>query len=112
METKLTEVQRRVFEVGVKPQICYQQWVDEVCAFLKTTAPYLGEGGRHCSVFQSKPVLNIQPDILFLGYNANEDYGYAGIERKRDFGREICLFMRKEQDIKIPGRCGIALIMP
>ena len=51
--------------------------------FLKSTAPYLGEGGRHCSVFQSKPVLNIQPDILFLGYNANEDYGYAGIERKR-----------------------------
>lgn len=51
METKLTEVQRRVFEAGVKPQICYQRWVDEVCAFLKTTAPYLGEGGRHCSVF-------------------------------------------------------------
>ena len=83
METKLTEVQRRVFEAGVKPQICYQRWVDEVCDFLKTTAPYLGEGGRHCSVFQSKPVLDKQPDVLFLGYNANEDYGYAGIERKR-----------------------------
>ena len=66
METKLTEVQRRVFEVGVKPQICYQRWVDEVCAFLKTTAPYLGDGGRHCNVFQSKPVLDKQPDILFL----------------------------------------------
>ena len=100
-----------MFEVGVKPQICYQRWVDEVCAFLKTTAPYLGDGGCHCSVFQFNPVLDKQPDILFLGYNANEDYGYVCIERKR-FWEGNPSFMRKEQDIKIPGRCGIALIMP
>ena len=39
MESKLIEVQRRLFEVGVKPQICYQRWIDEVCAFLNQLLP-------------------------------------------------------------------------
>lgn len=80
---KLTEAQRQVLEAAVGARPHYKQWVESVCDFLETTAPNLGEGGRCCSVFQSKPVLNKQPDVLFLGYNAHEDYGYTGIDRKR-----------------------------
>lgn len=85
MKIKLTEVQRRVFETGVQAQkqLRYQQWVENVCDFLEATAPNLGEGGRCCSVFQSKPVLDKQPNVLFLGYNANEDYGYTAVDRNR-----------------------------
>lgn len=84
-EMELTEVQRSVFESAKEGQktMCYQQWVGDVCAFLETTAPYLGEGGRHCSVFQSKPVLDKRPDVLFLGYNVHEDHGYTGVDKQR-----------------------------
>jgi len=63
---------------------CYDKWVEDVCTFLEETAPQLGgEGGRCCSVMQSKPVLDKQPDVVFLGYNAHEDYGFTTIDRNR-----------------------------
>ena len=87
MGKKLTEVQKQILKEDVKcnefKTNSYQKWVEEVCTFLEATAPNLGEGGRCCSVFQSKPVLDKQPDVLFLGYNAHEDYGYTEVERKR-----------------------------
>ena len=61
----------------------YAQWVDKVSRFLEETGPTLGNGGRCCSVFQSKPVLEHQPDVLFLGYNAQEDYGYVPLSEER-----------------------------
>ena len=61
----------------------YAQWVDKVSRFLKETGLTLGDGGRCCSVFQSKPVLEHQPDVLFLGYNAQEDYGYVPLAEER-----------------------------
>jgi len=63
---------------------CYDKWVEDVCAFLEETAPQLGgKGGRCCSVMQSKPVLDKQPDVVFLGYNAHEDWGFTTVDRNR-----------------------------
>lgn len=61
----------------------YKDWVNRVTEFLDQTGPSLGEGGRCCSVFQSKPALDKQPEVLFLGYNAQEDYGYVPISEER-----------------------------
>jgi hypothetical protein len=61
----------------------YAQWVDKVFRFLEETGPTLGNRGRCCSVFQSKPVLEGQPDVLFLGYNAQEDYPYESPSEER-----------------------------
>ena len=63
---------------------CYDKWVEDVCAFLEETAPQLGgKGGRCCSVMQSKPVLDKRPDVVFLGYNAHEDWGFTTVDRNR-----------------------------
>ena len=65
-------------------KIKYDNWVEEVCDFLQEIAPKLGGvGGRCCSVMQSKPVLDKQPDVVFLGYNAHEDWGFTSIDRNR-----------------------------
>lgn len=61
----------------------YSQWVNKVSLFLKETGPTIGNGGRCCSVFQSKPLLDKQADVLFLGYNAQEDFGYVPISEER-----------------------------
>ena len=62
----------------------YDNWVKEVCSFLEDTAPRLGgNGGRCCSVMQSKPVLDKQPDVVFLGYNAHEDWGFTNVDYTR-----------------------------
>jgi len=59
----------------------YDVWVENVFGFLKETGPKLGNGGRCCSVFQSR--IEINPKVAFIGYNAHEDYGYVEIEKKR-----------------------------
>jgi len=58
----------------------YDAWVDRVCDFIEEAGPKLD---RCASAFQSKPVLDKQADVLFLGYNAQEDYVYTGVNRKR-----------------------------
>lgn len=58
----------------------YDAWVDRVCDFIEEIGPKLD---RCASAFQSKPVLDKQADVLFLGYNAHEDYGYVGVNRER-----------------------------
>lgn len=58
----------------------YDHWVGEVCLFLSEAGPKLD---RCCSVMQSKPVLDKSPEVVFLGYNAHEDWGYCGIDRQR-----------------------------
>lgn len=61
----------------------YVDWVNRVVEFLENTAPYIGEGGRACSVMQSRPVLEKEVDVVFLGCNADEDYGFCGIDYDR-----------------------------
>lgn len=61
----------------------YDGWVSRVCAFLEETGPALGPGGRCCGTFQSAPVLDKSPDVVFLGYNPHEDYGYVPVDRDR-----------------------------
>lgn len=58
----------------------YTQWVERVVSFLEETGRALN---RCCSVMQSKPVLDKQPQVLFLGYNAQEDFGFVPIDKNR-----------------------------
>ena len=61
----------------------YDKWVDRVCSFMEKTGPTLGPGGRCCATFQSAPVLDKSPDVVFLGYNPHENYGYDGVNKTR-----------------------------
>lgn len=51
----------------------YDKWVQRVCAFLAEEGPKLN---KHCASFQSKPILDKHPDVVFLGYNPHEDWEY------------------------------------
>lgn len=61
----------------------YDNWVERVCSFLEETGPKLGPGGRCCGTFQSAPVLDKSPEVVFLGYNPHENYGYVPVDRTR-----------------------------
>ena len=54
----------------------YANWVARVTAFLAETGPILGEKGTHCCTFQSKPVLDKCPDVVYLGYNPHEAWEF------------------------------------
>lgn len=58
----------------------YDEWVDRVCRFIEEAGPEI-----NCvsCAFQSKPVLDKEPEVVFLGYNAHEPYGYMGPNRER-----------------------------
>lgn len=58
----------------------YSQWVDKVCLYLEKHGPKI-----NCtsSAFQSKPVLDKSPDVVFLGYNAHEEDGFYGVNKER-----------------------------
>ena len=58
----------------------YNEWVDRVCRFIEEAGPEI-----NCvsCAFQSKPVLDKEPEVVFLGYNAHEPYGYMGPNRER-----------------------------
>ncbi|GHV15338.1 hypothetical protein FACS1894169_06400 [Bacteroidia bacterium] len=73
----------------------YDAWVDRVCDFIEEVGPRLG---KCASAFQSKPILEKQVDALFLGYNAHEDYPFAGVNRERFY--EGNPFFYKEQYTK------------
>ena len=62
----------------------YIDWVKRVLKFLSETGPKLGEKGTHCATFQSKPVLDKQPDVVFLGYNPNEPWEFYQEEIEPD----------------------------
>ena len=51
----------------------YNCWVQRVYAFLAEEGPKLN---KHCASFQSKPILDKQPDVVFLGYNPHENWEY------------------------------------
>lgn len=58
----------------------YNRWVDKVCHYIEEVGPRI-----NCTscAFQSKPVLAKSPEVMFLGYNAHEPWGYAGANRER-----------------------------
>ena len=58
----------------------YDDWVSRVCSFLSKVGPTLGKNGTHCASFQSKPVLERQPDVVFLGYNPHEEWNYYRVD--------------------------------
>ena len=72
----------------------FDDWVTRVCSFLSEYGPKLGEKGTHCASFQSKPVLDKQPEVVLLGYNPNEDWDYyeedAAPERFYEGNRSFC----------------------
>lgn len=48
-------------------QRLYDCWVQKVCQYLAKVGPLLGgEKGTHCAAFQSKPILDHYPDIVFF----------------------------------------------
>ena len=51
----------------------YDEWVKKVCDFLAKEGPNLK---KHCATFQTKPILDKQADVVFLGYNPHEDWEY------------------------------------
>lgn len=63
----------------------YHEWVKRVTLFLEEVGPNLGNGGRSCSVMQSRPVLEKDVDVVFLGCNPDENWGYCGVENERFF---------------------------
>lgn len=65
-----------VLETSASIKIRYDEWVNRVCAFLSEVGPTLGEKGTHCATFQSKPVLDKHPDVVFLGFNPDEAWEY------------------------------------
>lgn len=58
----------------------YKEWVDRVCSFMEEFGPKIN---RCTSVFQSKPILDKQPEVVFLGYNANENFPFEKVDRDR-----------------------------
>ena len=47
----------------------YDNWVTEVCSYISEVGPTIN---TTCGSFQSKPILEKQPDVVFLGYNPHE----------------------------------------
>lgn len=64
------------FEVSIIIKHKYDDWVNRVRNFLLEVGPKLGEKGTHCATFQSKPILDRQPDVVFLGYNPHEGWEF------------------------------------
>lgn len=51
----------------------YDDWVKRVCEFLVEIGP---EINMSCGTFQSRPILEKNPDVVFLGFNPNESLGF------------------------------------
>jgi len=47
----------------------YDNWVSRVCSFLMEEGP---KYNLPCGTFQSKPILDKQPNVVFLGFNPHE----------------------------------------
>ena len=79
----------------------YDDWVSRVCSFLLEEGPKLGEKGTHCASFQSKPILEKQPDVVFLGYNPHEEWDFYKEEvTKTRFYEGNPSFYKKENNKK------------
>lgn len=62
------------------PNDLFDRWVDKVCDFIAKVEPKINK----CSAgFQSPPLLNRRPEVVWLGFNPNEPYAFTGVDRKR-----------------------------
>lgn len=61
-------------------QELYDKWVDKVCQYIESVGPKIN--CTSCAM-QSKPVLDKSPQVVFLGYNAHEPFGYQGANKER-----------------------------
>ena len=61
-------------------QKLYDAWVEEVFEYIKETGSKID---RCANVLISKPVLDKQPDIVYLNLNTNEDLPYVTADKKR-----------------------------
>ena len=59
----------------------YDKWVSKVCSFLVEESTKLNVT---CGTFQSKPILDKQPDVVFLGYNPHETGPVLTLEKIRE----------------------------
>lgn len=59
----------------------YDKWVSKVCSFLVEESSKLNVT---CGTFQSKPILDKQPDVVFLGYNPHETGPVLTLEKIRE----------------------------
>ncbi len=75
-QTRKMESIEDATEVSLIIKHKYDDWASRVCSFLLEVGPKLGEKGTHCASFQSKPILEKQPDVVFLGYNPHEEWGF------------------------------------
>lgn len=66
-------------KMGNKHQ--YDEWVSRVCSFLVDESSRLNVT---CGPFQSKPILDKQPDVVFLGYNPHETGPVLSLEKIRE----------------------------
>ncbi len=69
----------------------YDRWVNEACAFLEEVGPKLN---CSCSAMQSRPEHDKSPEVVFLGYNADEDSGWdpaKGADRELLYGQSVFL---------------------
>lgn len=58
----------------------YDLWVDRVCNFIESVGH---DVNGPSSAMQSPPALDGHCNILFLGHDAHEPWGYLGVDRKR-----------------------------
>lgn len=65
-----------------KKEQIYTEWVERVYDYLVKTGLAID---KCSSVMQSKPVLNKQPDVLFLEFCPTEDCNYVRVDKKRFF---------------------------
>ncbi len=72
----------------------YTQWVEKVVPFLEKTGQDLN---RCVGVMQSKPVLDKQPQVLFLGYNAQEDFGYVSVDKERFYEGNSYFYSQRDK---------------
>ena len=75
-QTRIMGSSEDTIEVSLVIKHKYDDWVSRVCSFLLEVGPKLGDKGTHCASFQSKPILEKQPDVVFLGYNPHEEWGF------------------------------------
>lgn len=83
----------------------YDEWVSKVCSFLVEESLKLNVT---CGTFQSKPILDYHPDVVFLGYNPHETGSALPLEtiqaRFYEGNREFYSDKRKDWSIWEPLR--------
>ena len=75
----------------------YDEWVTRVCSFLEEEGPKLN---LPCVSFQSKPILDKHPDVIFLGYNPHEPGSFTQNEsiRNRFYDGNIAFYKEERNN--------------